>query len=164
MQRVPRRRRARQRKCRCCGRLYTPDHRNLRQQKYCRAPECRRASKKASQQQWLSSEKGGDYFLGPQNVVRVQQWREHHPGYWKRGVSSTPDALQDPLPSEVIINQNVTWQLACSALQDVCSVQPALLIGLIASLTGSTLQDDIAETTRRFIDSGRNILGVALTT
>jgi hypothetical protein len=38
-------------------------------------------------------------------------------------------------------------------------LQPALIIGLIASLTGTTLQDEIARTTRRFIVSGKNILG-----
>jgi hypothetical protein len=41
-------------------------------------------------------------------------------------------------------------------------VQPALIIGLIANLTGSTLQDDIAATSRRFIDFGRDILGKAM--
>jgi hypothetical protein len=51
-------------------------------------------------------------------------------------------------------------RLKSGALQDVCSLQPALLIGLIASLTGSTLQDDIAESSRRFIISGQDILGV----
>ena len=154
-----RRRSARRRKCRHCHELYTPDPRNVRHQKYCSKPQCRRASKKAAQRRWLSSKKGSGYFRGPENVKRVQQWREAHPGYWRRMVSKRADALQDGLSLEVIEKSSDTQGLNRSALQDVCSLQPVLLVGLIASITGSTLQDDIAETARRLVVSGRDILG-----
>lgn len=160
MKTPPRSRRGRRRKCRHCGELYTPDARNRYHQKYCSRAACRQASKKASQQRWLRSDKGRDYFRGPENVVRVQQWRANHPGYWKRSGPKGCDALQDLLPSQLIKRQVVTNNSSASGLQDVCSMQPALLIGLIASLTGTTLQDDIAETSRRFIVSGRDILGI----
>ena len=159
MKTPPRKRRRRRRKCRHCGELYTTDSRNRWHQKYCSKAECRKASKKASQRRWLSSDSGRGYFQSPENVVRVQQWRAAHPGYWKRPGTKRPDALQDVLSSEVIEAKEDTLCLNGEALQDVCSSQPALLIGLIASLTGSTLQDHIAETTRRFIVSGRDILG-----
>ncbi len=44
----------RRRKCRNCGQLYRPDPRNLRHQRYCSQPACRRASKAASQRRWLA--------------------------------------------------------------------------------------------------------------
>ena len=157
-----RRRKARRRKCRHCNELYTPDPRNRWHQKYCSKPECRQASKRASQQRWLSSDKGAGYFQGPENVARVQQWRAAHPGYWRRVVAKAADALQDLCSSQLQGGQSDTGTLAVGALQDLSVVQPALLIGLIASLTGSTLQDDIAETTRRLVASGRDILGSGL--
>jgi hypothetical protein len=45
------------------------------------------------------------------------------------------------------------------ALQDSFFMQPAVLVGLIAHLTGLSLQDDIAMTARRLQQLGRDILG-----
>jgi hypothetical protein len=45
------------------------------------------------------------------------------------------------------------------ALQDVFFLQPAVVVGLIAQLTGCALQDDIAITARRLQQLGRDILG-----
>ena len=46
-------------------------------------PECRKASKTASQKRWLQKPENQDYFCGPENVKRVQLWREDNPGYWR---------------------------------------------------------------------------------
>jgi len=40
-------------------------------------------------------------------------------------------------------------QLTKDALQDLLMTQHTVLVGLIAHLTGTALQDDIANTTRR---------------
>src|SRR5205807_4886006 len=45
-------------------------------------------------------------------------------------------------------------------LQDLCSLQAPLFVGLIAMLVGSTLQDDIALTTRQLVAKGHDILGM----
>src|SRR5271165_403935 len=37
------------RKCLCCGDFFPPDHRNLRHQRYCPKPACRKESKAQSQ-------------------------------------------------------------------------------------------------------------------
>ena len=84
----------RQRKCRHCGQLYEPDPRNRWHQRRCPQPACRQASKAASQRRWLASPKGRDYFRGRANVVRVQQWREAHSGYWRKRRKKS-GALQD---------------------------------------------------------------------
>jgi hypothetical protein len=94
-------------------------------------------------------------------VQRVQQWRQDHPGYWRRKSSQTsqvPNALQDhcaPQPSQ---KQTLEHDFMTSALQDHCTVQLDVFIGLIAQLTGFTLQDDIEITTRRLQQLGRDIL------
>lgn len=159
MKRSVRKHRIRSRKCKHCNQLYTPDPRNRWHQKYCEKPQCREASKQASQRKWLLSSNGQGYFCGSVHVARVQAWRKVHPGYWKRIAPKDATALQDVLSLHLSTRQTVTDGLTRHALQDICSVQPALMVGLIASLTGSTLQDEIAETTHRFIVSGRDILG-----
>lgn len=157
-----RKRGTRKRKCLNCKEFFTPDARNHHHQRYCSKPCCRLRSKKISQERWLSSDKGLGYFQNSDNVRRVKQWRATHPGYWKRGRQKDPPALQDVLPLELVTKQGDRSIQVGNALQDVCSAQPALLIGLIASLTGSALQDEIVETSRRFIISGRDILGIGL--
>ena len=64
----------RRRKCLHCRELFRPDPRNLRHQRYCRKPECRKASKAASQGRWLAKAQNRDYFRGAENTRRVQEW------------------------------------------------------------------------------------------
>lgn len=154
--------RCRRRKCRHCGELYQADVRNRGRQEYCGRPGCRLASKRAAQKRWLGSEKGRNYFRGPVHVDRVRQWRAANPGYSRR--TADGGALQDISTGQVIDIQGaieVTPAIGARVvdpLQDIMASQGPLLIGLIANLTGS-LQDDIAETARRFICCGRDILG-----
>ena len=84
-------------KCCHCRKLYIPDPRNRSRQKYCDKPECRKASKAASQKKWLSKPENQNYFQGPDNVERVQEWRKRNPGYWKSKSTKQLNALQDPL-------------------------------------------------------------------
>jgi hypothetical protein len=121
----------------------------------------------SAQQRWLQSDKGAGYFSGDDNKRRVREWRKAHPGYWKRKKvqpAEPPVALQDLLNSQVIEKSADSEIFQNHALQDLYFLQPALIIGLIATLTGSTLQDDIAATGRRLIDSGRDILGKTIPT
>jgi hypothetical protein len=50
---------------------------------------------------------------------------------------------------------------AWSPLQDVLMAQPAVLIGLIAHLVGTPLQDDIVRTTGRLLRLGQDILATS---
>lgn len=58
-----------------------PDYRNRERQGYCATPECRKAGKRGRQQRWLSKPENSDYFRGPENIQRVQEWRAEPPGY-----------------------------------------------------------------------------------
>ncbi|MGH8601626.1 MAG: hypothetical protein ACREXR_02245 [Gammaproteobacteria bacterium] len=148
----------RRRKCQHCGELFQPDRRNLRHQKYCSQPKCRQASKAASQRRWLAKPGNRDYFRGPVNGGRVQAWRAAHPGYWKR----SRRALQEDSPSQAVETPRDSATLVSPALQEVFSAQPLVLLGLIANLTGSALQEDIAHTSRRLLRLGQDILGGAV--
>ena len=151
----------RKRKCKHCKTFFTPDPRNVGRQHYCAKPLCRQASKAASQRRWLRKPENHDYFRGPAHVERVRQWRQHHPGYGRRKASQasdTPEALQDPLPPQPLETQQVEEHLMRPALQDTFFMQPAVLVGLIAHFTGSSLQDDIAVMARRLQQLGHDIL------
>jgi hypothetical protein len=106
-------------------------------------------------------EENRDHFRGSANVIRVQQWRSTHPGYWRLKPAKEPEPLQDLLIEKIEENPVVDTPKTSSpnsALQDLLNEQPAVLIGLIAHLTGSALQDHIALTARRLQQLGSDIL------
>ena len=154
------RKRKRRRNCLHCSELFLPDPRTRDRQKFCSKPACKRASKAQRQLRWLSKPENQDYFSGPENVTRVQEWRKAHPKYWRRKGTSTPNTLQDDCTLQPVNNKEETGILNSIALQDDCTLQPTVFVGLIANLIDSTLQDDIARTLRRMHDSGQSILGM----
>ena len=152
--------RTRKRRCPCCGGFFTPDYRNQRRQRYCSKPECRKASRAASQKRWLNKPDNRDYFRGLHNVARVQEWRKAHPGYYREKTEALQDHLSGNATENPTVNTNfaqLRTSFAC-ALQDILAAQPTVLIGLIAHLTGSALQDDIASTARSLQRLGSDIL------
>ena len=132
------------RKCRCCLKLFRPDPRNRRHQRYCSAPACRAASKAASQARWLTRPENHGYF----------------PGYWRRGRGISP-ALQDLSMAQPFDPPDKTADSIGLPLQEVVVAQPAVLIGLIAHIVGTPLQDDIARTTDRLLRLGQDILATS---
>jgi hypothetical protein len=143
-------------KCRNCRRLFIPDYRNRKKQKYCKRDPCTKASKAASQKKWLSKPENKDYFRDSDNVKRVQEWRRKHPGYWKRAKPSI--GLQDSLTPQPVENIAYNDKIDVPPLQDLLMAQPPVMIGLLSNLTGSVLQDDIANTLLRMQQSGQEIL------
>jgi hypothetical protein len=121
---------------------------------------CRKARKAASQQAWLSKEDNRYYFRGAANVERVRAWRQGHPGYWKRRRRGKGDALQDILIPQAAATPAEANQDGTVALQDLLNAQAPVVVGLIAHLTGMTLQDDIAAMMRTLHSRGRAVLGI----
>jgi hypothetical protein len=149
------------RKCPHCGIFFQPNPRNAKRQKFCSKPACRKAAKAASQKRWLQKPENRDYFHGPENVHRVQEWRRKHPGYARKKVPRAPDEqepLQDLLPVQATENKQIATTLPRESLQDLLPNHHLVLIGLIAHLTNSPLQDDIAFTARRLQQLGNDIL------
>jgi hypothetical protein len=75
------------RRCLSCLQLFDCHPRTRSQQKYCSAPICRAASKKASQQRWLRKPENQDYFCGTQHVNRMQVWRGKQREYGRESPS-----------------------------------------------------------------------------
>lgn len=144
-----------QSKCLCCGEIFTVDRRNRGRQKYCPKEGCRAAGKAARQRRWRDKPDNQDYFRGPEHVARVRAWRAAHPGYWRSHRRGRGVALQDVLVPQVV---DKTKDFAARALQDALRLQGPVLTGLIAHLSGSALQDDIATTARGLLQLGQDIL------
>jgi hypothetical protein len=149
-----------QRKCKSCRRLFRPDSRNRRHQRYCSEELCRAASKAASQARWLSQPENQDYFRGKAAVDRVRAWRSQHPGYWRLGPCSGAP-LQDVLTEQAIESTSKKGVSARPPLQEVLSAQPAVLIGLIAHIAGTPLQDEITVAAGRLLRLGNEILATS---
>lgn len=133
--------------CRCCGQPFNPDFRNRHHQRFCRRPECRRASKAESQRTWLQKNQGN--FTGHEHTERVQAWRKkkgcRHPASPPAGATTgavspgTPgDSDRGNGPEAEILLQD------CSALLQDLIVHNPLILGLIAHVFGCVLQDDFA--------------------
>ena len=175
-----------QHKCLNCAEFFDPDHRNQTRQHYCSKPECRRASKAASQGAWLAKPQNSDYFRDPSHVARVKEWRAAHPSYSRKRSKASlalqdrlpvqpldsieetairgelpAAALQDPLPVQLvdlIEEKAIRGEMPAVALQDVLIPLSPILAGLIAHLFELTLQDDIDQTICRLVQLGTDIL------
>jgi hypothetical protein len=89
------------RRCLHCRHLFHRHPRTRTQQRFCSAPACRAASKKASQQRWLRKPENQDYFCGVQHVNRVRAWRAKQPEYGRE-----PPLNGEPL-QEMIMGQSI---------------------------------------------------------
>lgn len=145
-------------KCLHCREFHSCDPRNRGRQQHCAKPGCRKASKAASQKRWAAKSENQNYFRGGDNVERVRRWRAAHPGYWRKERPRQQDALQETWIGQSVAVEGDTGKESGTALQDVFSAQPALIVGLISVLTGHALQEDIAASARIFQSRGEDIL------
>lgn len=149
-------------KCCNCKEFFTVEPRSRKRQKYCKKPECRKASKSSSQKRWMSKTENKMYFQGAEHVQRVRQWRAEHPGYWRKKGGTLQDILPPIVESQAIEkaeeNPENGKPKTLSALQDIFWSQPFVMIGLIANLTGITLQDDMASVGSKLLKLGQDII------
>jgi hypothetical protein len=141
------------RPCKCfhCKEHFLPDYRHRERQRFCSKPDCQKA--------WLAKPGNENYFRDKENAKRVREWQEAHPGYWRNTARWRHRTLQDACSGQVPAKQDLTLT-PVRTLQDMCSMQVPLFVGLISMLSGSTLQDDIATTTRQLVAKGHDILGM----
>jgi hypothetical protein len=124
------------RTCKHCQTFFDPPPRSAGRQRYCATPACRHASKATSHRRWLHKPAHRDDFTGPTQVERVRQWRKAHPGYWRRRAARPADALQETLTPQPFATQPDANDWKADALQDAFFTHPAVVVGLLAHLTG----------------------------
>ena len=151
-------------KCLCCREIFFADPRNRYHQKFCQKEPCRQASKRASQRRWLAKPENADHFGGPDQVERVRQWRQSHPGYWRTHKRKSAGTLQDVCLGQAADVEGVVegdpQDLFRRTLQDVCLAQTPLLVGLLSQLVDSALQEDIVGFARRMVARGQDLLDI----
>jgi hypothetical protein len=148
------------RKCLHCKELFLPDYRGGQRQSYCLKPDCRKARKRELMRAWLAKPENQNYFRDDGNAQRARDWQKEHPGYWKNTARYRRRTLQDGCQKQVVAAEELTPSAPGCTLQDLCSMQVPLFVGLISMFVGSTLPDDIATSTRRLLIKGHDILGM----
>lgn len=117
-------------------------------------------SRQDSQQRWIKKTGNGAYHSGPEHVARVKAWREANPGYWRKQ-EGPPDRSAAPgVPPDRLqkMLRDFALQDTCVALQDSWNPQLVALLGILAWLRGSALQETIAEDLREIMLTGYAIL------
>jgi hypothetical protein len=147
-----------------CKELFLPDYRSGQRQRYCLKPGCRKARKRELMRAWLAKPENRNYFRDAKNAERVRDWQKAHPGYWKNTTRYRRRTLQGGC-SERSSQQALAAQILVPppverTLQDLCTPQTPRFVGLISMVVGSTLPDDIAQSTRRLLSKGYDILGM----
>ena len=158
---------AKSHRCLWCAEAFDVDRRNVLRQKYCSAPACQKASKKASQAKWLARPENVDYHKGPVAAARVAEWKKANPelvaGQRARKAAVVQDiciAQAIELKRELAILANPAESSPapeCAVVQDFITVQPLVVIGLIAHFFNILVQEDMVSTTRRLQQLGEDI-------
>ncbi|MDO8539030.1 MAG: hypothetical protein Q7S40_01205 [Opitutaceae bacterium] len=156
------------RNCLNCKRLFAPDYRHRHDQFYCAKPACKKARQAASLQRWREHPENRGFWRGRWNIERVQEWRAAHPEYWKRvkkkqgagrGVA-LQNAMKPVQASDYKLdNSNGVGDCVTKRVLGDLKAQDPVLIGLIAQLTGDTLQNAIHQTTTRLYEKGQAVMG-----
>jgi hypothetical protein len=152
--------RGKRRKCKSCLKLFRLDPRSRDRQQYCSTPLCKRASKAASQARWLAKPENQDYFRDPYHVARIREWRARKGSSWRKP-SRVGGALQDARTAQHVDAVSKSGIPTTSLLQEIIMAQPAVLIGLIAHLVDTPLQDDILHAARRLLRLGQDIIAAS---
>jgi len=134
-------------KCLCCHHFFKPTPQSKGRQNYCSQPQCKKASKKASQEKWLAKPENKDYFKSPTHVQRVQQWRKFDPVYSQGNTQSHAKAiqriktsLQDTSMTQPTDKQQKTDDLSQDTLQETLIAQVFVLMEVMAHLDANSLQ------------------------
>lgn len=87
----------------------------------------------------------------------MKAWRAAHPGYWRRRSATAARATRSKSDLSSLLAP-FALQDPCPALQDSWNPQVTALVGLIAWVRGTALQNVIADDLRDIMFAGRAIL------
>ena len=140
-------------KCKNCGNYFHPDNYNRYHQHYCGRGECRKASRLASAKNYRKK-KSKDKDFRHKESERAKQWQRKNTDYWKKRTkkSQKERVLRDFAQAEKR-HSDIT------VLRDIANLQCSVLEGLIVTLTGDVLRDNINAFIRRMYDKGQTVSG-----
>ena len=149
----------RTRKCVWCGDLFEPDPRNAKRQKYCAKSACRAPARPRDSGAGSTKPENQDYFRGPEHVAAGARVAGSPSGLLARGMRAYPGMRYKTPWRASALNLRAISPLPPPCVTRRAALQGPVLIGLIAHLSDSTLQDDIAAAPRRrLLQLGQDIL------
>ena len=137
--------------------MFIPDYRSAGRQRYCVRPACRKVSRRESQRRWLLKTDNDAYHAGDTPADRVKAWRATHPGYWRRRATATERTTQSRIELGSLLAPFALPD-TCPPLQESWNPHVTALLGLIAWVRGTALQNVIADDLRDIMFAGHAIL------
>lgn len=143
-----------QRPCCICHNSFIPNKFAGNRHVVCSRERCRKAAKKQRQADWFS--RNPDFFSGPENVERVRQWRRKKAR--ERATVPTEQKPPDPSSTQKAKSCN-TPEPKNDVLQDSARPAEPVIMGLLALLSGSMLQDEVHNLYSQCSRRGSELLG-----
>jgi hypothetical protein len=143
-------------RCKNCGNYFHPDNYNRHHQKFCSRDECKKASHRASSREYrkIKSEKAE---FRRRESERVKLWQSKNPDYWKRSQKNAKKVKETKLLRDFAQVEKLTGDI--SVLRDFANLQYFVIEGLIVTLTGDVLRDNIKGFVRQMYNKGREVSG-----
>lgn len=143
-------------RCKNCGNYFYPDSFNRHHQSYCSRLECRSASNAASSKAYRKK-KSQDAQFRHQESARVKRWQQENPDYCKNRRKSSKKVEKNRVLRDIAQVEKLHSDVG--VLRDIANLQSVVMEGLIVTLTGDVLRDDIGGFIRQMYDKGQEVSG-----
>ena len=143
-------------RCKNCGNYFYPDNFNRHHQHYCSRGECRKASNAASSRTYRKKQSQDSEFCRRESE-RVKKWQRKNPNYWKNRQKSSKKVEKNKVLRDFAQVEKLHSEM--TILRDFAKLQHVVLTGVIVTLTGDVLRDDINSFIRQMYDKGNAVSG-----
>lgn len=144
-------------RCKHCMDYFYPDNYNRHHQRYCcKDNKCRKASRAASSKEYRKK-KSEDTQFRQKESARVKLWQSKKPNYWKDREKSSKKNQKSEVLRDFAQAENLHREI--TVLRDFANLQYAVMEGLIITLTGDVLRDDIDGFIRQMYDKSQEVSG-----
>lgn len=144
-------------RCKHCMEYFYPDNYNRHHQRYCcKDDKCRKASRAASSKKYRKK-KTEDAPFRQKESERVKVWQRKKPDYWKKPKKRAKKSTENEVLRDFAQAENLHDEI--TVLRDFANLQYAVMEGLIITLTGDVLRDNIDGFIRQMYDKSQEVSG-----
>jgi hypothetical protein len=144
-------------RCKHCMDYFYPDNYNRHHQRYCcKDNKCRKASSAASSKEYRKK-KSEDTRFRQKESERVKRWQSKNPNYRKDSQKKSKKVQKSGVLRDFAQAENLHSEI--TVLRDFANLQYAVMEGLIITLTGDVLRDDIDGFIRQMYDKSQEVSG-----
>ena len=136
---------------------FYPDNYNRHHQRYCcKDNKCRKASSAASSKAYRKKKSEYTQFRQKESE-RVKRWQSKNPDYWKDSQKKSKKVQKVGVLRDFAQAEKLDREI--TVLRDFANLQYAVMEGLIITLTGDVLRDDIDGFIRQMYDKSQEVSG-----